>query len=72
MPRAYNEGVILCPFYVASTEKSITCEGITDRCVNRILFSTSADLALHRKTFCDSKYHNCEVCRMLEAKYEEE
>ena len=71
MPRAYNEGLIKCPFYQAMSRKSITCEGITEDCITKTLFISPDKMELHRKIFCDAKYQNCEIYRMLEAKYEE-
>lgn len=70
MPRTYNEGLIICPFYKAMAEKSITCEGITDECILKLIFTSPAVRDVHRKVFCEAKYKNCEVCEMLEAKYE--
>lgn len=71
MPRTYNEGLVQCPFYQAMSKKSITCEGITDDCITKILFQSAENMKLHRKIFCDAKYKNCEIYMMLEKKYEE-
>lgn len=71
MPRTYNEGLINCPFYKATALKSISCEGITDDCIIKLLFISSEHRDLHRKIFCDNKYKKCEIYRMLEKKYEE-
>lgn len=70
MPRC-NDGDILCPFYIARTTLSITCEGITEDCVTKIMFKSSTKKNLHRKIFCDKNYRNCEIYIMLEKKYEE-
>ena len=71
MPRTYNEGLICCPFYMAMTKKSITCEGITEDCINKLLFTTQEKMNLHRGIFCEKHYKNCEIYLMLEKKYEE-
>ena len=71
MPRTYNEGLINCPFYKAMATKSISCEGITEDCVIKLLFTMVEKRELHRKIFCENKYINCEIYRMLEKKYEE-
>lgn len=71
MPRTYNEGLILCPFYMSMAQKSITCEGITEYCTTKLLFETADKRDQHRDIFCDKKYKNCEIYRMLEKKYEE-
>ena len=72
MARFQNDVEILCPFYITIATKSITCEGITDSCTTKILFNTPALRDKHSKIFCECKYKNCEVYRMLEAKYEDE
>ncbi len=71
MPRAYNEGLICCPFYQSMANKSISCEGITDDCITKLLFISSEKRELHRKIFCEKKYENCEIYRMLEEKYKD-
>ena len=71
MPRTYNEGLIMCPFYKSMAQKSISCEGITEECIIKLLFTSPAKRDMHRKVFCDNRYKNCELYRMLEAKYEE-
>ena len=72
MPRTYNEGLIRCPFYQSMTQKSISCEGITDDCIIKLLFTSPEKMNLQRKIFCEHKYKNCEIYTMLEKKYEEE
>ena len=71
MPRTYNEGLIICPFYKATATQSISCEGITEDCIIKLLFASPEKRDLHRKIFCDNNYKNCEIYRMLEKKYEE-
>lgn len=70
MPRC-NDGDILCPFYMTRTLKSITCEGITDDCVTKLMFTTIDRNDFHRNLFCNNRYKNCEIYRMLEKKYED-
>ena len=71
MGTTYDSVNAICPFYKSSVGKRITCEGITDDCITNIDFKSKNKKALHRSIFCDNKYKNCEVYRMLEAKYEE-
>ena len=71
MARWQNDVFIICPFYKNTATKSIVCEGITDESVTKILFATQEARKEHSKIFCEAKYKNCEICRMLEAKYEE-
>ena len=71
MARYQNDVEIQCPFYYNIGLKSITCEGITDDCVNRILFNTPQLRDMHSKIFCENRYKYCEIYRMLVRKYEE-
>ena len=71
MPRTYNEGLIKCPFYKTIATQSISCEGITEDCTIKLLFISPERRDLHRKIFCEHKYQNCEICTMLEKKYED-
>lgn len=71
MPEIY-EGCIQCPFFKRIAEQSITCEGITDVCVIRLIFKSKKEKTLHRRIFCDKNYKNCEIYTILEKKYEEE
>jgi hypothetical protein len=70
MPEIY-EGCIQCPFFKRIAEQSITCEGITDECVIRLIFKSKKEKNLHRRIFCDKNYKNCEIYTILEKKYEE-
>lgn len=71
MPRTYNEALILCPFYQSMGYKSITCEGITEDSIIKVTFNTPDKRDEHRNLFCEKRYKNCEICAMLEKKYEE-
>ena len=70
MPRAYNEALIKCPFYISMSNKSISCEGIIEDCVTKLIFLTCSKRDLYRHTFCNDKYQNCEICKILNKKYE--
>ena len=71
MPRSYNEPLAQCPFFIASSTKGITCEGITDDCKLKLVFIDKDKLSMQRGIFCDARYQNCEVYQMLVKKYEE-
>lgn len=60
-----------CPFFQASSYRRITCEGITDDCVNIISFFSCNKKDLHFEIFCKDKFTYCEIYRMLKEKYEE-
>ena len=70
MPTMYDDVNAKCPYYRTSGKRRITCEGITDMCVNIIEFNAKEYRNMHRRIFCDAKYENCEIYRMLEEKYE--
>lgn len=70
MPRC-NDGDIKCPFYITRTKLSITCEGITDDCITKLLFKNSAKMEAQREIFCNERYTYCEIYNMLMKKYEE-
>ena len=68
----YDDVSAVCPFYLNGDKRKISCEGITEGCKTTLEFERKADRDLHRQTFCNSKFKNCEIYAMLEAKYEEE
>jgi hypothetical protein len=55
-----------CPYYQSSDKKKISCEGITDECIISLNFLTSEKRDEHRRIFCDARYRNCEIHKMLE------
>ena len=72
MPTQYDDVKALCPFFLHSEKRKISCEGITDGCTTNLEFDCKASRDLHRSIFCDAKYENCEIFMMLEEKYEDE
>lgn len=71
MPTMFDVVKAICPYFQFSDKRSITCEGITDGCLTKLEFESQEKRNQHRRIFCDAKYQNCEVHRMLEDKYEE-
>lgn len=71
MPTLFDDVDAKCPFFLSSGKKKISCEGITDGCTTNLTFISQQKRNLHRKIFCDARYKNCEIFRMLEEKYEE-
>lgn len=71
MSTLYNYVYVQCPYFQQCNRTKITCEGITEGCVTSIEFKREKDKNLHKKLFCDDKYKNCEICRMLDEKNEE-
>ena len=71
MPTMFDDVEAKCPFFLSSGKRKITCEGITDDCTTNLTFVTQQKRNLHRKIFCDARFQNCEIHRMLEKKYDE-
>jgi hypothetical protein len=72
MATRYRDTEAKCPYFRSDNGKEIRCEGITDGCSTILRFYSNKDKSIQRNTFCDAKYKNCEVFRMLEDKYDEE
>ena len=70
MPTSFDDMEAICPYFQYSQKKHIVCEGIIDGSTTKLQFDTQDKRNQHRRLFCDSKYKNCEICRMLEGKYE--
>ena len=67
-----NKELPQCPFFLFSGRKSVGCEGITDDCFIRMVFKSEDKKKEHQKIFCEERYKNCEIYRMLMEKYEDE
>ena len=66
-------GRTACPFFVGHSAPEIQCEGLADETRLSIRFNKECDKKLHKRVFCDDRYKNCELCRMLlREKYEED
>lgn len=72
MPTMFDDVDAKCPYFCSNTNREIRCEGITDGCTTVLRFNSQKKRNLHRRIFCDAKFKNCEIFRMLEEKYEEE
>lgn len=71
MATTYKDVEIQCPFFKELTKKGISCEGLTDDSIIKLWFNSPKSKDLHAEVFCQRKYKNCEIYRMLEAKYED-
>lgn len=67
----YEDSRAICPFYKASDAKRISCEGFVEGSVIIQSFASKDRRDKQKRIFCDSKYKNCEVYRLLEEKYDE-
>lgn len=71
MPRNYDTCFAKCPFFLSSNKKNVCCEGITSVSTIHIKFESEDERNRHRKIFCDDRYQNCEIYKILEKKYED-
>lgn len=71
MPTTYKDVEVKCPFFKEHTKKGITCEGLTEDSIIKLCFLSTESKDLQARVFCNTKYQNCEIYRMLEKKYEE-
>ena len=71
MASTYKDVEVKCPFYKEQTARTISCEGITDDSIIKQYFSFPRSKELHVNVFCERKFENCEIYRMLVKKYEE-
>ena len=69
----YGSQDTLCPFYRREDKNAIKCEGIMDDSFISQYFCKSKDKQIHKDVFCNHRYGNCEIYRMLmSSKYKEE
>lgn len=72
MPTNYDYADVRCPYFVGSKKTKITCEGLTEGSFILQEFFTNEKKLRHREIFCDDKYWNCEICKMLDEKNEDD
>ena len=71
MPTMFDDVEAKCPFFLSSGKRKISCEGITDYCTTCLMFVSEKKRNQHREIFCDARFQNCEIYRMLVEKHEE-
>lgn len=68
MKQSHQAETIKCPFFQNITKQKITCEGPCDDCVaTALVYKTNEQRNKQIKIFCQGKYQNCEVYRMINA-----
>lgn len=72
MATMFDDVEVKCPFFLSSSKRKITCEGITDDCTTTLHFQSQEKRNKQCRIFCDDKYERCEIYRMLSEKYEED
>ena len=65
----YDDVDAKCPFYQRSSEKRIVCEGIMENSVTVQEFNKKSDKKSHRNNYCDNKYSECKMFKILDRKY---
>lgn len=71
MPTSWESVHAQCPFYKYDDgKKGITCEGCTEGCITRTLFTTAEGRKAHMKAFCCRRYKDCPIFQMVGRKYE--
>ena len=71
MPEIYDVCFAKCPFFLSSGRKNIRCEGVTDESAITLSFSSEDARNNFRRTYCNTDYEECALCKMLLAKYED-
>ena len=71
MPDIYERISAQCPFFKTCSEYDIACEGVVPDSTLKLRFESKGSRSMYKVTYCDSKYQECRICRMLEKKYEE-
>ena len=71
MSSTWDNADAICPFFETSGIKMVTCEGVSEGNRLCILFNDTKRRLSWRRTFCDKRYEECEVYKMLIKKYEE-
>lgn len=62
---------IKCPFFRYMEKQVIGCEGITDRCIIRLVFNSSEDRVMQEQIFCSNNFEKCEIYRAVSEQYED-
>lgn len=71
MPTTWIESYVKCPFYkYEDGKKSITCEGISDACITRVIFVTKEKQRVQLQKTCCGDYKKCPFYKILMEKYE--
>lgn len=71
MPTMYDDVNARCPYFCASDKQKVACEGVTDGCRTVIEFNSHNKRDRYREMFCNARYEQCKVYKMLEEKYDE-
>ena len=65
-----EEKEVKCPFYKGMTMQGISCEGLTDDNILKLMFASPEKRKTYCKKYCRTQYNHCEIFKLLEKKYE--
>lgn len=60
-----STGAVCCPFFTGHSAHELRCEGLVEKSYISQMFKRKSDRELHERIFCEARYQNCEICRML-------
>lgn len=58
-----------CPFYHKEAPQRVFCEGVIDKSSLTLNFSNAEQCKDYRFSYCNAKYKDCPVNKMLAEKY---
>lgn len=67
--RHYQSKYVVCPFYSCEEDVKLHCEGVEPRTSIHLTFRSPAELLEYRKRYCETKYGECRLAKMLYDKY---
>lgn len=66
----YNESAYAkCPFYHKEAAQKVFCEGVVDKSSLTLNFADAQGCQDYRFQYCNDKYKDCPVNKMLMTKY---
>lgn len=70
----YEAKYVVCPYYRRLQPNRICCEGVEPRNTVNLVFEDTFGNIRYKAAYCNNmdNYKKCRICRMLDAKYEEE
>ena len=66
----YNDKpLVQCPYYKKEKQNTIVCEGVCDGNCLELTFRSSEKKRFYRAQYCNSKYGDCRITKMLHEKW---
>ncbi|MCI8611045.1 MAG: hypothetical protein HFE66_03890 [Clostridiales bacterium] len=71
--KRYESKSAICPFYKSEDPMKIYCEGVEDgTSIHLAFFSSSITKKQYCRRYCQDKYCDCRIAKMLTQKYDNE